>query len=75
MKDALRNSMNRQEVSYALRRCERTVDMWTKAGKLPQPIRLGNRSYWPREAIEEIARTGEAIEALAQSCKYYRPQD
>ena len=37
-----------------------TVGKWVKRGLLPEPLRLGRRSYFDRERVEELIKRGEA---------------
>jgi DNA-binding transcriptional MerR regulator len=34
----------------------RTIDRWTKAGILPQPIRINGYRYWDMDKIEQADR-------------------
>lgn len=54
------NLLNKQEVAFMLRCCERTVANWIESGRLPQPVALGGRKYWNKETIESFARHGGA---------------
>jgi predicted site-specific integrase-resolvase len=36
----------------------RTLDRWTEAGRLPEPIRVNKRKYWPTDT--EPRRDGQA---------------
>jgi predicted site-specific integrase-resolvase len=36
-----------------------TVGKWVKRGLLPEPLRLGRRSYFDRDRVDELIRQGE----------------
>lgn len=46
--------INVQQVAAMLGVCEKTIDRWRKAGKLPSPIVYTGRScYWAESQIEK----------------------
>jgi predicted DNA-binding transcriptional regulator AlpA len=53
----IRGVCNRYNVS------ERTVDRWTEAGALPQPVCIRRRKYWSEQDLDEH---DEARKTVAQ---------
>jgi DNA-binding transcriptional MerR regulator len=45
---------------------DRTIDRWTEAGILPEPMRINKIRYWDEAEIEELerARMGKAVAAM-----------
>lgn len=39
--------------------CKATLFRWSRSGKLPPPVKLGNRMYWKPEAVEELFTNAE----------------
>jgi predicted site-specific integrase-resolvase len=37
---------------------DRTIDRWTKAGILPEPLVINRRRYWDEEELERREREG-----------------
>jgi hypothetical protein len=34
--------------------CIRTIERWTEAGLLPQPLRIRGRKFWPRGTLAKL---------------------
>jgi hypothetical protein len=37
--------------------CIRTIERWTEAGLLPQPLRIRGRKFWPRGTLAKLDAT------------------
>lgn len=46
--------MDAKEVTNLLRISTSTLERWVRAGKLPQPIRLGHRRLWTAESVQGV---------------------
>lgn len=54
--------LKKSEVAAILRVTPRTVENYLKQGRIPAPVRIGNRPLWPACAIQAllVAPTGES---------------
>jgi DNA-binding transcriptional MerR regulator len=43
----------------------RTIDRWTAAGILPQPMRINGYRYWDEDQVEQFDRLRAAAEGQA----------
>jgi DNA-binding transcriptional MerR regulator len=63
--------MTRKLTSRALQQrygvVDRTIDRWTEAGILPEPMRINKVRYWDEQEIEQLdrERAAKAIDAMA----------
>jgi excisionase family DNA binding protein len=47
-------TITRQELAKILKVTTRMISSWLKAGKLPQPVRVGQHPRWNRQQVERL---------------------
>lgn len=53
--------LSRKDLARRFRVCEKTIDIWTRTGEIPAPLRIGRTVRWDQAAIEawEQSRTAQ----------------
>ena len=49
--------LKKSEVAALLRVTPRTIENYLKQGRIPAPVRIGNRPLWPAGAIQALLAT------------------
>jgi len=50
--------LNANQLAELLGVSRRTIQLWEKSGKVPEPIRIGRTVRWRREEIEAWLKAG-----------------
>ena len=49
---------SRNQVAERLRVSPASINNFVKRGELPEPLRIGLKSWWPVEAVDRLAQLG-----------------